>query len=312
MSIDRDGIRDDRVRLMLERMRAGWIVEGDGPEAERLAFHTLGQRFPVPEGVTRQPVDLRGVPAIETSLPDDATAEGPTVLYLHGGAFVIGSAEIYGEQSARLSLASGARVLTIDYRLAPEHPFPAALDDTVCAYRSLLDAGIHAGRIVIAGDSAGGNLALAASKRLRDAGIPLPAGLVLISPWVDLSCASSSMEYNADARHLAQRQGLLRSAATYLGDVDARHPEASPIHGDLSSLPPTLIQVGSLETLLDDSVTLEQELKAAGVQARLHVYEGMVHEWHLLSALLEPDAMLDEAAEAIGEIAAFIREVSIR
>lgn len=300
--------RDDRVQLMLETMRAGWQPNGEGVAAERAAFEGVAKLFPEPTGVVEEDVRLGGVPAIRTMPAGGLDDNAPTILYLHGGAFLIGSARIYREQSARLSRAAGARVVTLDYRLAPEHPFPAALDDTVAAYLDLLAHGVDAWMVVIAGDSAGGNLALAAAMRLRDGRHPLPAGLALISPWVDLTCAGASMQANANPRHLAQRAGLLASASTYLQGQDAGNPLESPLTGDLSDLPPILIQVGSLETLLDDSLMLERRAAADGTRTRLQIFDGMVHEWHLLSALLPAETSLDEAREAVDEIGRFVRE----
>jgi len=300
----------DLVDLMLDRMRAAWVSDGSGVQAERDAFADLSRRFPASEHVTEERTALNAVPVLVTTPADFDEAADPTMLYLHGGAFLIGSAKIYRYQSSRLARAANARVVTVDYRLAPEHPFPGALDDATSAYRGLLGSGVDPARTVIAGDSAGGNLALGTAKRQRDAGAPPPAGLILLSPWVDLTCSGESMETNADARHLAQRRGLLASAETYLNGADPRNPLASPLFAELGGLPPVLIQVGALETLLDDSRALEWALLAAGVGASLRVYAGMVHEWHLLSALLEPDARLAGADDAIAEVAAFTREVS--
>lgn len=240
-------------------------------------------------------------------MPRDAATD-VTLLYLHGGAFVIGSARIYREQAARMSKAAGCAVLTLDYRLAPEHPFPAALDDTVAAWRWLIEQGMPAGRIVVAGDSAGGNLALAAMISLRDAGQELPAAAVLISPWVDLECSGETMLENADPRHLAQRASLLSNAAQYLNGAHPRQPLASPLYADLSDLPPLLIQAGTAETLLSDARRLASRAGAAGVDVRLEEWEGMIHEWHLLAALLPADDPLTEAEAAIERIASFVRE----
>lgn len=295
---------------MLDRMRAGWISDGGGVASERRAFTSLSERFPQPDGVTERWIDLGGVPAIETVADDIDQTSSPALLYFHGGAFLIGSAEIYRYQSSKLARTTRARVYTVDYRLAPEHPFPAAIDDAVTAFDALLASGAESDSVVLAGDSAGGNIALATAMRLRDRAQPSPSGIVAISPWVDLTCSGESMESNANARHLAQRQGLLNSASTYLDGVIPDSPEASPLYGDLRALPPTLIQVGSLETLLDDSMALERSMREAGSEARLTIYSGMVHEWHLLSALLEPDERLDGAERAFEEIGAFVREVT--
>jgi monoterpene epsilon-lactone hydrolase len=225
---------------------------------------------------------------------------------MHGGAFLIGSAQIYRYQSSLIAKRAGATVISVDYRLAPEHPFPAAPDDCLAAYRGLIDSGIDPHRVVLAGDSAGGNLALGVSQRMRDAGENLPAGLALISPWVDLTCSADSMDTNANPRHLAQRSGLLASARAYLNGEDPTTPLASPLHGDLSGLSPVLIQVGGSETLLDESVQLENALAQQGTSAQLQIFNGMVHEWHLLSALLDPDDELEGATKAIDDMADFI------
>ena len=304
--------RAAQVDLMIERMRAAWVSDGSGVQAERDAFLALSAGFPEPASVDERWGEYGSVPALTTTpLGFDESAD-PTVVYLHGGAFLIGAASIYRYQSSRVATAARAQVVTVDYRLAPEHPFPAAVDDAVRAYSGLLEAGLDPARSVVAGDSAGGNLALAAALRLRDAGAPLPAGLVLLSPWVDLTCSGASMETNADPRHLAQRQSLLFSAGSYLAGTDPRTPLASPLFGDLSGLPPALIQVGALETLLDESLDLERKLSAAGGDVTLHVYDGMVHEWHLLSALLEPGEPLNDADDAIDELAAFVRATAAR
>ena len=303
--------RDRLVDEILRRMRASWGSELDGIAGERDSFERLSANFPEPHGVSEQWLELNGVPAIETRLDTDSSGES-VILYLHGGAFVIGSANIYREQSSRLARATRSDIATVDYRLAPEHPYPAAVEDAVAAYRGLLERGWNASSIVIAGDSAGGNLSLAAAMKLRDAGDPLPAALVLLSPWVDLTCSSASMRTNADPRHLAQQQGLLYSANTYLDEADAKAPLASPLFGDLSNLPPMLIQVGALETLLDEGVELDRRASAAGAQTTLHIYEGMIHEWHLLAALLDDSGQLPEAEQAFEEIGSFVQQAVSR
>ncbi len=296
------------IQQMLERMRSAWISDGSGVEAERNAFNDIGALFPLPAGVAERSVDFCAVPAIVTTPLNYDEQSDPVVLYFHGGAFLIGSAEIYRYQSSRIARASGATVVSVDYRLAPEHPFPAAIDDALNAYFGLIETGVEPDRIILAGDSAGGNLALVTAMRLRDDDVPVPAGLVLLSPWVDLTCAGASMEINANDLHLAQRRGLLASASTYLDGQDPRTPLASPLFGDLSELPQTFIQVGALETLLDESLSLERALSSAGTSVKLHVFDGMVHEWHLLSALLEPEATLDGADLAFDEIGQFVHE----
>lgn len=300
--------REAQVARMLATMRANWIPTGEGHLGERGAFEGLGRLFPQPIYARHEEETLCGVPATATFTINSGDQPTRHILYLHGGAFVIGSPAIYREQSARIARASDAVVHAVDYRLAPEHPFPAALDDALAGYLGLLERGIESDRIVVAGDSAGANLALGVALRLRRDGRPQPAGLVLLSPWVDLGCSGQTMISNADTRHLAQRQGLLSSAGHYLGDRDPRDPEASPLYADLAELPEMLIQVGSKETLLDDARALDERARQAGVPTRLEVYEGMVHEWHLLSALLPPDEPLEDAQRAVDSIGAFVRE----
>jgi epsilon-lactone hydrolase len=299
---------EQMIQQMLERMRSAWISDGSGVEAERNAFNEIGAHFPKATGVAERWMDVGAIPALVTTPLDYDEESDPVVLYFHGGAFLIGSAEIYRYQSSRIAHRAGAGVVHVDYRLAPEHPFPAAIDDALSAYHGLVGSGVEPARIILAGDSAGGNLALVTAMRLRDADALPPAGLVLLSPWVDLTCSGESMDTNANDLHLAQRRGLLASASTYLDGQDPRNPLASPLFGDLTGLPPTLIQVGALETLLDESLSLEQSLSSAGTSVKLHVFDGMVHEWHLLSALLEPDATLDGADQAFDEIGQFVQE----
>lgn len=221
----------------------------------------------------------------------------------------MGSPRPFRNQSARLALSARLPVMVIDYRLAPEHRFPAALDDVVASFEGIIELGYAPDQIVVAGDSAGGNLALAAALRLRDARAKLPAGLMLISPWVDLACRGESMITNADPRQFAQREGLLADAESYLAGQDVHQPLASPLHANLSDLPPVLIQVGGIETLLDDARSLATRLAEAQSDVTLEIYEGMPHEWHLLAALLPPDVALQGAERAISQLATFSRRV---
>ncbi len=294
---------------MLDAMRAAWSSDGLGVESEREAFRAVARQFPEPTGVDEQRIELGGVPTHLTSPATSAATPGRVILYFHGGAFLIGAPDIYRYQSAKLAATAETSVYNVDYRLAPEHPFPAAPEDALAAYLGLLDSGVDASNIVVAGDSAGGNLALGLAMQLRDQSQPQPAGIVAISPWVDLTCSGESMVTNANERHLAQREGLLGAAGVYLAGADPNLPLASPLAGELAGLPPTLIQTGSLETLLDDSLELEQRMNAAGSPARLTIYSGMVHEWHLLSALLEPQEQLAGAERAFVEIATFVEEL---
>ncbi len=303
--------RDARVQYMLELMREHWVVTSDDVRGQRDAFESLGRALTRQLTMEHICQEIGGVPVITTNSQAGIPSDSRRILYFHGGAFVIGSARIYREQSERIAHAAGAVVHSVDYRLAPEHPFPAAIDDAVSAYIGLIGSGIPSERVVIGGDSAGANLSVATCLRLREHGHPLPAGLVLLSPWVDLTCDSETMAKNANPLHLAQREGLLQSARSYLQGQNPRLPEASPRFADLAGLPQMLIQVGSLETLLDDARSLEARIQAAGVPARMEIYEGMVHEWHLLSALLPTHETLVEGTEAVESIGAFVQGVAV-
>jgi acetyl esterase/lipase len=223
------------------------------------------------------------------------------LLYLHGGGYVIGSPQAYRALTSELGRCTGVRTLAVDYRLAPEHPFPAAVEDAVTAYRVLLEGGRPPGRIAVAGDSAGGGLALAMLIAAREAGLPMPAGVVAISPWADLACEGSSMTGKVAEDPQVRRDGLLLLANHYLQQTPARHPLASPVYADLRGLPPLLIQVGSAEVLLDDATRLAAAAAAAGVRVRLDAWPDMVHVWHLFAF------MLAEGRAAIRDAGEFLR-----
>jgi phosphinothricin tripeptide acetyl hydrolase len=231
-----------------------------------------------------------------------AAVAGRVVLYLHGGGYVIGSPRSHRHLAAAIASAGAANALLLDYRLAPEHPFPAAVDDAVAAYRWLLDQGIAPRHIVIGGDSAGGGLTVATLLALRDASVPLPAGGVCISPWVDLTCSGESYRIKAEADPIVKSGPIEEMARAYLGDRDRRAPLASPLFADLRGLPPLLIHVGSEEVLLDDAVELSERARQAGVTAALEVWDEMIHVWHWFLP------MLDEAQAAVDSIGRFIRE----
>ena len=269
-------------------------------EEQRAEIEANSTQFPVAPDVRCQPVDADGVPAEFIATPE--SDEGRVIYYLHGGGYMVCSINTHREVVSRIARAAQARALLIGYRLAPENPFPAAVEDSVTGYRWLLSRSVDPNRIVIAGESAGGGLTMATLVALRDAGDPLPAAAVAISPWVDMECLGESMKTNAGTDPMLQRKGLLEIAKTYLGDTDPRHPLASPIHADLTGLPPLLIQVGTVEVLLDDATRLAEKAKAVGVEVTLEPWKDMIHTWHSFAA------MLPEGQQAIDRIGEFVRE----
>ncbi|BAN22032.1 putative lipase/esterase [Caballeronia insecticola] len=226
------------------------------------------------------------------------------MLYLHGGGYYFCSARSHRAITFGLATRTNARVFSLDYRLAPEHRFPAALDDSIAAYRRILADcadGADARSIVIAGDSAGGGLALATLLALRDAGDPLPAAAVLFSPWTDLTCSGASLQTNEGRDPMFHAAAFPRVARQYLGDADARHPYASPLFGAFEGLPPLLIQAGDTELLLDDSTRLAQNARAAGVSVDLQIWSGVPHIFQIWAPFMpEARAALDRAAGFIG------------
>ena len=244
-------------------------------------------------------VDAGGVPAEWVAAPGfDAER---AVLYLHGGGYAIGSINTHRRMAYDISAACGARVLVIDYRLAPEHPFPAAVDDAATAWRWLLRQGLSPRRLAIAGDSAGGGLTIATLVNLRDQKLALPACAVAISPWVDLEGTGNSITVRAAQDPMVQKDGLLWMAGMYLNGKDAKTPLAAPLHADLKGLPPILVQVGSAETLLDDATRIAEKLHTAGVEVRLAVWPNMLHVFPFFAPILS------EGREGCLEIGAFIR-----
>ena len=288
----------DQIRVMLKENPV--VVEGATLDDMRKGIDAMGGMAPRLSNVTSSAVDAGGVPA-EWFVAQGGD-EQRVVLYVHGGGYVMGSTESHRCMLERLAVAIDGRVLALNYRLAPEAPFPAPIDDTVAAYRWLREQGVSPSRIAIAGDSAGGGLTIAALVALREADEPMPACGVPISPWVDMEGAGESMQTRAAVDPMVQREPLLQIAGTYLGGADPRSPLASPLHADLSGLPPLLIQVGDAETLLDDSTRIAPLLEAAGVDVTLEVWDEMIHVWHLFAP------MLDKGQEAIDRIGSYVRE----
>lgn len=236
----------------------------------------------------------------EWIIPGNAPQD-KAILYFHGGGFRIGSVASHRELIAQIAITSGCRVLAINYRLAPEHRFPAALDDALAAHGWMLDQGLRPDNIAFAGDSAGGNLALVTMLALRERGLPRPVAGVLMSPWTDLAATGASYTSRAEADPIHQRPMILALAKNYLGEQgDPRDPLASPLYADLKGLPPLLIQVGDRETVLDDSTMLTEKARAAGVDVELKVWDGMIHVFQMFGA------ELPEAHQAISSIAKFL------
>lgn len=230
--------------------------------------------------------------------------DGRILLYLHGGSYSLGSVASHRHLSAALGDAAQSAVLALDYRRPPEAPFPAAVEDTVTAFRWLIGQGLPVERITFAGDSAGAGLAVAALLRLRDLGEPLPAAALCMSPWADLSCGGASHQDRAARDLLLDTEDLHRMAALYLAGADPRSPLASPAFGDLAGLPPLLIQVGSEEVLWDDARALDEAARRAGVAVRFEEWPGMFHVWHWYHPVLP------EGREAVAVGGAFLFEAT--
>lgn len=248
--------------------------------------------------VTCERVSAGGVDG-EWISPANAPAD-KAILYFHGGGFRIGSVASHRELIAQIAVGSGCRVLAINYRLAPEHRFPAALDDALAAYDWMLGRGLEPGNVAFTGDSAGGNLVLATMLALRERKLPLPVSAVLMSPWTDLAATGASYLSRSKTDPIHQRAMILALARNYLGEGDPYDPLVSPLYANLGGLPPLLIQVGDRETVLDDSIMFADMARAAGVDVDLQVWDGMIHVFQMFGA------ELPEAHQAIASIAGFL------
>ena len=259
-------------------------------------------QLPLAEGTVAEPFVRSGVPGIECR-PVELADNAPIVLYFHGGGFRIASALAYRSYGSHLAAVLGARVLLVEYRLAPEHKFPKAVDDCFAVWESLLAEGIDTGRIVIAGDSAGGGLAASVTMHALADGV-LPAGVICCSPWVDLTITADTYDTNAESDKLFSRTSAEEAAPAYLGGADPMHPIASPLFGDWDGAPPLLILVGDAEVLLDDSRKLADVAKAAGVDVTLSIYPEMPHIWTMSYPAFP------EAVEGVTEMAEFVARVT--
>ncbi|TFG96100.1 MAG: alpha/beta hydrolase [Myxococcales bacterium] len=275
-------------------------IAGGDVASMRAGMDAATAAFTVPAEVRFEPVDAGGVPAEWTTAP--GAREDRALVYLHGGAYCLGAIASYRGLAARVSRLARLRVLNVDYRLAPEHPYPAAVDDAVAALRFAYASGLAPSRVAVGGDSAGGGLALATLVALRAAGDALPAAGVCLSPWTDLSGSGESMRSRAILDPLVEAETLAQMAEHYLAGRDPRTPLASPLFANLRGLPPLLVHVGSAEILLDDATRLAERARDVGVDVQLEVWDDMIHVWHAFA-----DA-LPEGEQAVQGIADFLEK----
>jgi acetyl esterase/lipase len=269
-------------------------------QEQRQRIDTAMSAIPLANGTTATAGSLGSVPMIDCR-PDGLATDAPVIVYLHGGGFRIASALAYRSYGTHLAAALGARVVLVDYRLAPEHPFPAALDDSVAAYRALLAEGVDASQIVIAGDSAGGGLAASVALRTLAQG-PVPGAIVCCSPWVDLTVTAATYETRSEADKLFSRTSAEEAALAYAVGSDVTDPLLSPVFGDWTGAPPMLVMVGDAEVLLDDAHRLAAVAGDAGVNVALSVYPEMPHIWTMSYPAFP------EAVAGVNEIAAFVQK----
>jgi acetyl esterase/lipase len=271
-------------------MAGGLGLEELSVDEQRAAMEASAELFPLEPDVLAVEVDAGGVPADWVSIADQETAR--VILYLHGGAYVMGSRATHRTLAGRIARAAQARVLLPEYRLAPEHPFPAAVEDAVRGWHWLIANGHAPSRMAIVGDSAGGGLALATLLALKDSGDPQPACAVALSPWTDLEGTGPTAELGAVDDPMLTPDGLRTSGQQYAGK-DLRNPLAAPLYGDFEDLPPLLLQVGTREILLSDSTRFADKARAAGVEVTLEVEEGLIHVWQMLPGVPEAQAAID-------------------
>ena len=282
-------------------LRDAWLADANYtfPDLRRIFETWLGQ-FAIPAGTAFEEVDAGGVPCIWAAAPDAAADR--IVIHFHSGGYLLGSANGYRSFGGYLSAATGCRVLLVDYRLAPEAPFPAAIDDALAVYRWVLAQGHASANVVLCGDSAGGGLALVALQAIRDEGLPLPAAGIAISPLADFTHTAESRTINADRDPLVTMDLIGALGATYCGDTDPKHPRISPLYGDWTGLPPLLIFAGEIEMLRDDGKLCAAVAVRDGVAAAYVEGEGMAHIWTLYAD------RLPEARDALAQIGAFVRQ----
>jgi monoterpene epsilon-lactone hydrolase len=294
-------LRAEALRFALRRLSKGRDHERPDIAAIRRNLKNISRFIPgPPKGTDAARIDAGGVQAIQVATP--RSRRDRHVLYLHGGGYNYGSPALYRDFIWRIADVTEARVLCLDYRLAPEYPFPAALDDAVGAYRWLLTEGAAPGRMAIMGDSAGGGLTFGTLLRLRDELVPLPAAAAGLSPWTDLSLSGPSVRTNASVDPMLNATQARFLADDYLGGADPAHPYASPLFGDPTGLPPSLLQVGSDEILRDDAALMAERMRGAGCAAELEIWPRMPHVWQLYARFLP------EARQAVERIGRFITQ----
>jgi epsilon-lactone hydrolase len=292
----------DGFSLLWERRRS----EDTGPDStmieKRAAVDVMSEVFPIPADVTVTNVEVGGIPGLWLEPPD---AIGRVLLYLHGGGYWAGSSTSHGELAARIARAAGASALIIDYRRAPEDPFPSAVEDAIAAYRWILGENTPASKVCIAGDSAGGGLAVSLLVALRDRGVQLPVGAALLSPWLDLAGTGESLRSRASLDPVLTAEKLAKMASAYLNGADPRTPLASPLYADLSGLPPLICQVGTSEILFDDAVRFAAAARAVDTPFVLDIADGLPHVWQVM-------ANVPEAIQATERVGAFLGEQLVR
>lgn len=268
-------------------------------EEARADFERMMGNAPKVEGVEVQADKIAGVP-VEWVVPAGSDPSR-VIMYFHGGGYAMGSVRTIRAMASHLALRTNRHVLTLDYRLAPEHPFPAALDDITAVYKAILDR-FQSKNIAFSGDSAGGGLTVAALLRLRDEKLPLPFAGIPISPWLDMTLTAKSIQTNEESDPIVKIGNIQMFREAYLGSTSQKNPLASPLFADLTGLPPLLVQVGAGELLVDDAKSFVSRAKEQGVDAKLASWPDMVHVWHMYAP------RLPEALEAMDEIGAFLRE----
>jgi monoterpene epsilon-lactone hydrolase len=277
-------------------LRGGQFDGGGDVETVRKAFNELMAQVPVAPDIQQKPVEIGGVAGVEVTIPGNEAES--VILYFHGGVYVIGTATASVPLVGDLVRRAGAKAITLDYRLAPEHPYPAAVEDARAAYEGLLAQGVAPARIALAGESAGGGLAVAALLALREAGVPLPSCAYLMSPYVDLTLSGETLTEKREVDPILTPDGLRARVPDYVGGADASDPNISPIFADLTGLPPLLIQTGSHEVLLSDALRLAGRAAISDVPVTLDVTPGVPHVFQAYAGLLdEARAALDRASD---------------